>query len=72
METKPNPSHRRSPLIELTGAGRQRLKLIQEREAKLLARSAPAVSPLELAAATRLFDLLEADLAAQLADIEGA
>src|ERR1700722_17576728 len=42
---KPNPSHRRSPLIEVTEAARQRLRLIQAREAKLLARTAPAVSP---------------------------
>src|ERR1700723_2445072 len=58
---KPNPSHRRSPLIELTEAGRQRLKLIQARETRQLARTAPAVSPVELAAAMRLFDLLERD-----------
>ena len=66
---KPNPSHRRSPLIELTEAGRQRLKLIQARETRQLARTAPAVSPVELAAAMRLFDLLERDLAAAVAEL---
>jgi len=67
-ETHRNPSHRRSPLIALTEEGRRRLKLIQTREAGTLAKTAPAVSHAELAAATRLFDLLERDLKRQLQD----
>jgi DNA-binding MarR family transcriptional regulator len=63
-----NPAHRRSPLIALTEDGRGRLKLIQGREIDLLARTAPAVSQADLAAATRLLDLLERDLARQVAD----
>jgi DNA-binding MarR family transcriptional regulator len=62
-----NPSHRRSPLLALSEEGRRRLKAIGEREAQYLARIAPAVSHLELAAASRLFDHLERDLGAQLA-----
>ena len=62
-----NPSHRRSPLLALTDEGLQRLRTVEAREAEYLTRIAPAVSHLELAAASRLFDHLERDLAAQLA-----
>jgi DNA-binding MarR family transcriptional regulator len=72
VETAPNPSHRRSPRIALSEDGRGRLKLIQAREAELLARTAPAVSHAELAAATRLFDLLERDLARRVASVASA
>jgi DNA-binding MarR family transcriptional regulator len=61
-ETRPNPAHRRSPLIALTDEGARRLRLIQERETQLLARAAPAVSQADIAAAMRLFDALEYDL----------
>jgi DNA-binding MarR family transcriptional regulator len=60
-----NPSHRRSPLLALTEEGRRRLRMIMERETQYWTRIAPAVSHLELAAATRLFDHLERDLAGQ-------
>jgi DNA-binding MarR family transcriptional regulator len=63
-----NPSHRRSPLFVLTDEGKLRLRMIARREAQHLTRIAPAVSHLELAAATRLFDHLERDLAAQIAN----
>ncbi|HEY1749986.1 MAG TPA: MarR family winged helix-turn-helix transcriptional regulator [Caulobacteraceae bacterium] len=66
VEARPNPEHRRSPLLSLTDEGRRRLKEMQDCEAALLARTAPSVSPVELAAATRLFDLLERDLAARV------
>lgn len=65
-----NPSHRRSPLLALTDEGRRRLRMIDEREARYLTRIAPAVSHLELAAASRLFDHLERDLAAQLTEVD--
>jgi DNA-binding MarR family transcriptional regulator len=64
-----NPSHRRSPLIGLSDEGRQRLRLLKEREADILARTAPAVSQADLAATSRLFDLLERDLAARVAEM---
>jgi DNA-binding MarR family transcriptional regulator len=67
VETLPNPSHRRSPLIALTDDGARHYKLIRDREAELLARTAPAVSHADLAAAMRLFDLLERDLAGRAA-----
>ncbi|HXQ15884.1 MAG TPA: MarR family transcriptional regulator [Caulobacteraceae bacterium] len=60
---QPNPAHRRSSLIVLTDEGRRVLRLIQQREAELMARTAPAVSHGDLAAAMRVLDLLERDLA---------
>ncbi len=69
VETRPNPSHRRSPLIALTEDGRRHLRLMQAREADILARTAPAVSQADLAAATRLLDLLERDLARRVAEL---
>jgi DNA-binding MarR family transcriptional regulator len=65
VEATRNPSHRRSARFVLTEEGRRRLRVIGERETQFLARLAPAISPIELAAATRLFDHLERDLAAQ-------
>jgi DNA-binding MarR family transcriptional regulator len=64
----PNPSHRRSARFVLAEEGRRRLRLIGEREALYLTQLAPAVSHMELAAATRLFDHLERDLAARITD----
>jgi DNA-binding MarR family transcriptional regulator len=69
VQTSPNPQHRRSSLIELTDEGRRRLKEMRDREAALLARTAPQVSPVELAAASRLFDLFERDLAARASEL---
>jgi DNA-binding MarR family transcriptional regulator len=70
VETLPNAAHRRSPLIALTDDGRRQLKLLQTRETDLLARTAPAVSHAELAAATRLIDLLERDLQRRLMELQ--
>jgi DNA-binding MarR family transcriptional regulator len=70
-QRSPNPAHRRSPLIDLTDEGRHRLRLLRERETATLAETAPAISHAELAAATRLFDLLERDLAARVAEAGG-
>jgi DNA-binding MarR family transcriptional regulator len=67
VEASANPAHRRSPRYAPTQEGRRRLRIIGERETRYLSCMAPAVSHLELAAATRLFDNLERDLAAQLA-----
>ena len=66
-----NPSHRRSSLLALTDEGLRRLRIVETREAEYLTRIAPAVSHLELAAAARLFDHLERDLAAHLAEANG-
>jgi len=66
-----NPSHRRSALFVLTEEGKRRLRVIAEREAQHLTRIAPSVSHLELAAATRLFDHLERDLAARVYERDG-
>jgi DNA-binding MarR family transcriptional regulator len=60
-----NPLHRRSALFVLTEEGRRRLRLIAERETQHLTRLAPAISHLELAAVTRLFDHLERELTAE-------
>jgi DNA-binding MarR family transcriptional regulator len=68
VETRPNPEHRRSPLLSLSEEGRRRLKQLQDRETRLLAQTAPSVSPVELAAAMRLFDLLERDLTARIVE----
>jgi DNA-binding MarR family transcriptional regulator len=67
VEASLNPSHRRSSRYVLTEEGRRRLRVIGEREAQYLTRLAPAISHIELAAAMRLFDCLERDLAAQVA-----
>jgi DNA-binding MarR family transcriptional regulator len=68
VEAVSNPSHRRSRRFILTDEGQRRLRMIGEREARLLTRIAPAISHVELAAATRLFDHLERDLAEQVSE----
>ncbi len=72
VEATCNPSHRRSARFVLTDEGRKRLRVIGEREARYLTRLAPAISHMELAAATRLFDHLERDLAARVSGRESA
>ena len=63
-----NPAHRRSVLIELTDKGRQAYAQVRSREVEVMARTAPAVSAADLAAAMRLFDVLEHELAARAAE----
>jgi len=70
VEATRNPSHRRSARFVLTEEGRRRLRVIGERETQFLTQLAPAVSHMELAAATRLFDHLERDLAARVVERE--
>ncbi|MGH6957341.1 MAG: MarR family winged helix-turn-helix transcriptional regulator [Caulobacteraceae bacterium] len=67
-----NPAHRRSPRLALTDEGRRRLRVMDERESALMAQIAPGVSPVELAAALQLFDLLERELALRAADAQAA
>jgi DNA-binding MarR family transcriptional regulator len=69
--TEANPASRRSPLISLTDEGRRHLRLIREREAAVLSQIAPAISHGELAAAMRLFDILERELAERAARCAG-
>jgi DNA-binding MarR family transcriptional regulator len=64
-----NPAHRRSSLIALTDEGRARVRQLRERETELLAQTAPAVSQADLAAATRLFDLLERDFSRRVVEL---
>jgi DNA-binding MarR family transcriptional regulator len=66
-QVSPNPSHRRSQIVTLTEEGRRRLKVLRDREADLLGAAAPAVSQSDLAAAGRLFDVLERELASRAA-----
>lgn len=67
VEASPNPSHRRSPILAVTAEARRRLKLMGEREAEALAAVAPAVYPNDVAAALRLMEVLERELAPRLA-----
>ena len=67
-EARPNPSHRRSPKIALTDEGQRHYRLVRQREADILTQTAPSVSQSDLAAATRLLDLLERDLARRVAE----
>ena len=64
-----NPSHRRSHHFVLTDEGQRRLRTIGEHEARSMTRIAPAISQIELAAATRLFEQLERELSARLAEV---
>jgi DNA-binding MarR family transcriptional regulator len=69
VEPVRNPSHRRSPRFVLTEEGQRRLRVIVEHEAQSLTRIARAISHVELAAATSLFDHLERDPSAHLARV---
>ena len=68
VEASANPSHRRSPRFTLTAEARRRLKLMGEREAEALAAIAPAVFPNDVAAAMRLMEVLEHELATRLGE----
>jgi len=70
VETGANPQHRRSPLVRLTDPGRRQLTEMQRREADLLGGLGLEVTVAELTTATRLFDLLERELAARVAGQE--
>lgn len=50
VELRPNPAHRRSPLVRVTETGRARLAEMVRREQRLWAAVAPALSPQQLAA----------------------
>ncbi|MDQ0463246.1 DNA-binding MarR family transcriptional regulator [Caulobacter ginsengisoli] len=63
--SRPNPQHRRSVLIVLTAEGRRLFETMQARETELF-RSAHPADPADIAAAHRVFDALETDLAAHL------
>jgi len=59
VATKPNPAHRRSPLIELTPAGRARLAAAQSVEAQIIAAISRHFAAAELTAAARTLGALE-------------
>ena len=66
VERRPNPIHRRSVLIRLTGAGRREVKSIERRERRLLTGISPKLNGRRLreAAATlrKLGDVLQSSL----------
>jgi len=58
VDTRDNPAHARSPLIELTAAGRRTYRTIRRREEHLLERMAENFEPRKLATtATTLAEL---------------
>lgn len=70
-EKQPNAAHRRSPLIALTAAGRQRLQEMRRREAAVFAGLTDVLSPAEatqLVAALELIRVRVSDAAERLPD----
>lgn len=65
VETRPNPAHKRSPLIAITPAGAARFARMRRREAAALERLATALDGLDAAAAAatlrRVRDALSSD-----------
>lgn len=58
VETRPNPAHRRSALVALTGAGAETFARMQAREGALLQGVAAALAPGEARAATETLQRL--------------
>jgi DNA-binding MarR family transcriptional regulator len=58
VATRPNPAHRRSPLVELTGEGRAAFERIHRAELHNLSTIAAALDPADVAAAVRVLDAL--------------
>ena len=65
VQTRPNPAHRRSVLVELTLAGREAFVHVHALELEELAPLADTCSDDELAAATTVLAALNRDIAAQ-------
>lgn len=59
VESLPNPAHRRSPLIGLTAAGRDRLASAQEIEAAMTREISAHFAPEDLATTARTLGQLE-------------
>jgi DNA-binding MarR family transcriptional regulator len=64
VAARPNPAHRRSPLIELTAAGRRRFDALRQRERAALAALRLPVGERELRAAADTLAALRGALAA--------
>lgn len=62
VETRPNPQHRRSHLIELTARGRTSYERLHEREIATLDRIAARLDPLDVQACVRVLDHLVSGL----------
>jgi DNA-binding MarR family transcriptional regulator len=63
VTTRPNPAHRRSPLVDLTDHGRATFDRIHEAELHNLSTIAAALDPADVAAAVRVLDALVAGVA---------
>jgi DNA-binding MarR family transcriptional regulator len=63
VTTRPNPAHRRSPLVDLTDSGRTTFDRVHEAELRNLATIAAALDPADVAAAVRVLDALVAGVA---------
>lgn len=62
VETRPNPSHRRSHLVALTEQGQHRYTCLHEAELERLAPLAQALQPHDVQACVRVLDHLVAGL----------
>jgi DNA-binding MarR family transcriptional regulator len=63
VRARPNPAHKRSPLIELTPEGRRRFAAMRRREHRALARSGLPVPDRDLRAAAEVLRALRDHLA---------
>jgi DNA-binding MarR family transcriptional regulator len=63
VETRPNPAHRRSPLVALTPAGRRRFLAMRARERRALATRRLPASDAEMRGAARVLRALRGHLA---------
>lgn len=63
VATRPNPAHRRSPLVTLTDGGGATFRRVHDAELETLATIAAALDPDDVAAAVRVLDALVAGVA---------
>jgi DNA-binding MarR family transcriptional regulator len=66
VETRPNPGHRRSPLVALTPAGRRRFVSMRARERRAVGAQRLPVTDAEMRAAANVLRALRAHLAGAL------
>jgi DNA-binding MarR family transcriptional regulator len=64
VETRPNPAHKRSPLVTLTAAGTRRFDAIRHAESKLLESLRLSLAPAKLTELATDLDRLAAELSA--------
>ncbi|MGI5130347.1 MarR family winged helix-turn-helix transcriptional regulator [Pseudonocardia sp. CA-107938] len=60
VTTRPNPAHRRSPLVDLTDRGRTTFDRVHEAELRNLAAIAADLDPADVATTVRVLDALVA------------